>query len=85
MFARAADRKKNANVLYADGTKALNGGLVAKAIELFGCYMMANKDFLMCYRAIGITNAMPGNGPKAVRSSRILLNGFTSKNKCRLS
>jgi tetratricopeptide (TPR) repeat protein len=64
---------EDAKVLYADGTKALNGGLFAKATELFGRCMMADKNFSMCYRAMGIAYAKSGNGPKAVRYYRLYL------------
>jgi Flp pilus assembly protein TadD len=59
--------------LYAEGTKALNAGQFGRAIDVFNRCMAADKNFAMCYRAMGIAYAKSGNGPKAVRYYRLYL------------
>lgn len=66
----AADDPKN---LYVEGTKALTAGQVPKAIESFNRCVVADKNFALCYRAMGIAYARSGNGPKAARYYRLYL------------
>ncbi|MBI5509525.1 MAG: FHA domain-containing protein [Deltaproteobacteria bacterium] len=53
--------------IYTEGTKALTGGNYQKAIDLFNRCTRADPKFCLCYRALGISYAKSGNGPKAYR------------------
>jgi tetratricopeptide (TPR) repeat protein len=58
---------------YVGGVKALNQGAFNKSIEQFSKCIQADKNYGLCYRAMGITYARMQNGPKAARYYRLYL------------
>ncbi|HET6344980.1 MAG TPA: hypothetical protein VFH51_08610, partial [Myxococcota bacterium] len=69
----AKQATEDPKAIYADGVKALTAGQFGRAIELFNRCTAADKNFSMCYRAMGIAYSKSGNGPKAVRYYRLYL------------
>ena len=53
--------------LYLEGTTALKASDYQTAIERFSTCVKSDKRYCLCYRAMGITYARAGNGPKAYR------------------
>lgn len=62
-----SDNAEVARTAYGEGTRALSLGQIGRAIDSFNRCVSADKDFAMCYRALGIAHAKNGNGPKAVK------------------
>ena len=58
---------------YNDGAKALNSGQFGRAIDTFNHCIALDKNFSLCYRALGIAYAKSGNGPKAIKYYKLYL------------
>jgi tetratricopeptide (TPR) repeat protein len=59
--------------MYAEGTRLLAAKQYGRAIDEFQRCVAADKNFAMCYRALGIAYADANNGPEAVRYYRLYL------------
>ena len=62
--AAAGEEAKQSN---SEGVKALQAGNFQKAADLFSRCIKLDPKLCQCYRALGITYAKAGNGPKAYR------------------
>ena len=59
--------------LFIEGTKAVTAKQLPQAVDLFTRCISADKSYAQCYRALGIVNALMGNGPKAVHFYHLYL------------
>jgi pSer/pThr/pTyr-binding forkhead associated (FHA) protein len=64
---------RDPKAMYAEGTKLLAAKQYSRAIEEFQKCISADKNFAMCYRALGIAHADANNGAEAVRYYRLYL------------
>ena len=69
----AAASGEDPKQIYNEGIKTLSKGDFQKAIDIFNRCVKVDPKFCYCHRALGITYAKSGNGPKAARYYRQFL------------
>ena len=65
--------RAQAEEAYNVGATFLNAGQFSRAIDTFTHCVSLDKNFALCYRALGIAYAKSGNGPKAVKYYKMYL------------